>query len=42
MKILLDECVKKKLRKVVQKDEVYTVTDMDWSGIKNGKFCQRQ
>lgn len=38
MKILLDECVTKKLSKVLQKGEIYTVIEMGWSGIKNGKL----
>lgn len=28
----------KKRRKVLQEDEVYTVTEMGWSGIKNGRL----
>ena len=41
MKIPLDECVTKKLKQVLREDEVYTVTEMDWSGIKNGKLLSK-
>lgn len=42
MKILLDECVTKHLKPYLAGHEVWTVREMDWSGIKNGKlmfFC---
>ena len=38
MKILLDECVTKKLKKYLKDFEVYTVTESGWSGVKNGKL----
>lgn len=38
MKILLDECVTKHLRPHRPNHEVYTVRQMEWSGIKNGKL----
>ena len=38
MKILLDECVTKKLKPHLSGHEVYTVWEMGWSGIKNGKL----
>ena len=38
MKILFDECVTKKLKKYFFDFEVYTVTEMGWSGVKNGKL----
>lgn len=38
MKILLDECVTKKLKLHLSEYEVFTVTEMNWSGIKNGKL----
>ena len=38
MKILLDECVTKKLKKFLTEFEVFTVTEMGWSGTKNGKL----
>src|SRR5690349_17856173 len=38
MKILLDECVTKKLKRHLQEHEVFTVTDLKWSGLKNGKL----
>jgi predicted nuclease of predicted toxin-antitoxin system len=38
MKILLDECVTKKLKSHLSGFEVYTVNEMRWSGVKNGKL----
>ncbi len=42
MKILLDECITKKLKNHLEEFEVYTVVELELSGIKNGKlmtFC---
>lgn len=38
MKILLDECVTKRLKPHLSDFEVYTVSEMHWNGIKNGKL----
>lgn len=38
MKILLDECVTKHLKPHLNEFEVFTVREMNWSGIKNGKL----
>ena len=38
MKVLLDECVPRKLRLELIGHEVFTVTERGWSGIKNGKL----
>ncbi len=38
MKILLDECVTKRLKKHLEEFEVLTVTELGLSGIKNGKL----
>jgi hypothetical protein len=38
MKILLDECVTKRLKPYLSDFEVYTVTEMKWNGIKNGNL----
>jgi hypothetical protein len=38
MKILLDECVTKKFKSFLQGFDVFTVNEMRWSGIKNGKL----
>jgi hypothetical protein len=43
MKILLDECVTKRLKAFFSDHEVFTVTEMQWSGLKNGRLlslCQ--
>ncbi len=38
MKILLDECVTKHLKPYLSEHEVFTVREMQWSGIKNEKL----
>ncbi len=38
MKILLDECVTKKLKRHLTEFEVATVVEMNWSGFKNGSL----
>lgn len=38
MKILLDECVTKRLKKHLSSFEVYTVRELGLGGIKNGKL----
>ena len=38
MKILLDECVTKRLKKYLNNFEVFTVRELNLSGIKNGKL----
>jgi len=38
MKILLDECVTKRLKPHLTEFDVLTVSEMKWNGIKNGKL----
>ncbi len=38
MKILLDECVTKRLKPHLSEFDVFTVSEMRWNGIKNGKL----
>ncbi len=38
MKILLDECVTRHLKSHLTDHEVFTVREMNWSGIKNGNL----
>jgi predicted nuclease of predicted toxin-antitoxin system len=38
MKILLDECVTKRLKAHLEEFEVFTVRELGLSGIKNGKL----
>jgi hypothetical protein len=38
MKVLLDECVPRRLREELPLHEVLTVTEHGWSGIKNGQL----
>lgn len=38
MKILLDECVTKRLRSHLQGHQVSTVAEKGWSGLKNGQL----
>lgn len=40
MKILLDECVTKKLKTHLTEFEVKTVVEMNWSGLKNGDLMK--
>ena len=41
MKVLLDECVTKRLKSQLKDFEVYTVVEMGWSGFKNGKLLSQ-
>lgn len=41
MKILLDECVTKQLKQHLKEFEVFTVTEMRWNGLKNGKLLSQ-
>ncbi|MEO8306965.1 MAG: DUF5615 family PIN-like protein [Pseudomonadota bacterium] len=38
MRVLLDECVPKRLRRDLPGHDVVTVVEMGWSGVKNGKL----
>lgn len=38
MRILLDECITKRLKPHLKPHDVATVHEMGWSGIKNGKL----
>jgi hypothetical protein len=38
MKILLDECVTKRLIEHLKEYELFTVSEQGWNGIKNGKL----
>jgi predicted nuclease of predicted toxin-antitoxin system len=38
MKVLLDECVPRKLRRELTEHDVLTVTEHGWSGIENGNL----
>lgn len=38
MKILLDECVTRHLKPHLTNHQVFTVREMQWGGIKNGKL----
>jgi len=40
MKILLDECVTKKLKAPLKEFAVFTVTELGWGGTKNGKLLK--
>jgi hypothetical protein len=40
MRILLDECVPKPLKRELSDHEVSTVVEMAWSGKKNGELLQ--
>jgi predicted nuclease of predicted toxin-antitoxin system len=38
MRVLLDECVPRRLKRELPGHDVVTVVEMGWSGIKNGKL----
>lgn len=38
MKILLDECITKRLKPYLKEFKIFTVSEMKWNGIKNGKL----
>lgn len=40
MKVLLDECLPRKLKREIQADEAKTVPEMGWAGTKNGKLLR--
>lgn len=40
MKILLDECLPKRLKRELPEHEVYTVPEMGWAGTKNGALIR--
>ena len=41
MRVLLDECVPRKLRSELPGHDVKTVAEMGWAGTKNGALLQR-
>jgi hypothetical protein len=41
MRVLLDECVPRKLRNELPGHDVKTVADVKWAGTKNGALRQR-
>ncbi len=41
MRLLLDECVPKKLKNELPGHEVFTVPEMGWAGVKNGPLLRR-
>ena len=40
MRLLLDECVPKRLKRELPGHDVRTVQDMGWAGIKNGALLE--
>lgn len=40
MKILLDECLPRKLKRMFSEYEAFTVQDMGWTGTKNGALLR--
>lgn len=40
MKVLLDECLPKKLKQHLLDFDVQTVTEMKWNSVKNGKLMK--
>lgn len=40
MKVLLDECVNRRLKRHLTDIEVYTVADMNWLSLRNGNLMR--
>lgn len=40
MRILVDECVPRQIVQFFQNDEIHTVPELGWSGIKNGELIK--
>ena len=40
MKVLLDECLPRKLKRHFSAHDVATVPEMGWAGVKNGKLLR--
>lgn len=40
MKVLLDECAPRKLKREIANHEVVTVTEQGWSGVENGELLK--
>ncbi len=40
MRVLLDECVPRKLKHELKGHEVSTVPEMGWAGVKNGALLE--
>lgn len=40
MRVLLDECVPRKLKRDLANHEVLTVTERGWSGVENGELLK--
>ena len=40
MKVLLDECITKKVKPFLSEFEIFTVNEMGWSGVKNGQLMK--
>ena len=38
MKVLLDECVTKRLKPYLAGFEVFTISEMKWNGVENGEL----
>lgn len=41
MRVLLDECVPRTLRNELPGDDVKTIAEMGWAGVKNGDLLHR-
>lgn len=41
MRVLLDECVPRRIRSELREHAVLTVVEMGWTGIKNGQLLAR-
>ena len=40
MRVLLDECLPRRLKRELSDHQVYTVPEMGWAGVKNGALLR--
>ncbi len=40
MKVLLDECLPRRLKRALSGHQVFTVPEMGWAGVKNGALLR--
>lgn len=41
MRVLLDECIPRRLKRALSEHDVRTVAEMGWAGTKNGELLRR-
>jgi predicted nuclease of predicted toxin-antitoxin system len=41
MKIIIDECLPVDIKKLFNDYEIYTIRDLNWTGLKNGQLLEK-